>query len=54
MPDGVTTALGLFSDFSTMKKIVANRHSTTIVLNMTKTVVDLRDLSRPTKTLSDL
>ena len=37
-----------------MKIIVANRRGTTILLNMTKVVVDLRDPSRPTKTLSDL
>ena len=36
------------------KKIKANRCSTTSVLNMTKTVVDLWDLSRLTKTLPDL
>ena len=50
MPDVVTTELGLPND----KNIVVNRRSTTIILNMTKAVVDLRDLSRPTKTLPDL
>ena len=45
MSDGVTTALGLPYD----EKIVMNHRSTTVVLNMTKTVVDLRDLSQPTK-----
>ena len=46
MPDGVSTVLRLPYD----EKIVVNRRSTTTVLNMTKTVVDVRDLSRPTKT----
>ena len=37
-----------------MKKIVVDRRSTRIVLNMTKTVMDLNDLSRLTQTLPDL
>ena len=35
-------------------KNVANCHSTTTVLNKTKTDMNLHDLSRPTKTLPDL